>query len=119
LIVTCPYGQVILEYFYKFRIAIKGGKKMNLLEKINNEISKRNSYGIREELIDQKGYILGWSNSAKGWYVCYHQISKGEKIRLDANEIFISANKKDMERIIKDFNELPLYKNSFEANYLG
>jgi hypothetical protein len=88
---------------------------MNLIETINNKISKRNTYGMREEIAYNRGYIISWSNACKRWNIGYYQIKKNEIINLDANQIFVEARKNDIIETLDKLNELPLYNNSYEA----
>lgn len=90
---------------------------MNLIETINKEISKRKSYGIREQIAYNRGYIISWSNAGRCWNIGYYQIKTNEIINLDANQIFVEARKNDIIAVLDKLNELPLYKNSFEVVY--
>jgi len=87
------------------------------LEKANNTIKKMTHYGLREETAPSNGVLLSWSNGARKWIMGQSRIQKGESLSLDANELFLPANKETADRILACLQDLPLYKNSFEAKY--
>jgi len=108
----------------------KGLEVEGILNVINNEISGRRSYGIREELIPkgQSGKVFSWSNGSACWY--FGGVDRGPKsIRLDANEILVTYGiggwPKELNRpkIWESFKEmlidLPLYSGSTEAKVRG
>ena len=90
---------------------------MNLIQKINNDIAKRITYGIREQIAHNRGYIISWTNAQRKWNISYYQTKKNEIINLDANQIFVEARKNDIIEVLDKLDELPLYKNSFEYLY--
>jgi len=82
---------------------------------INREIEKRQSYGVREIKTPDYGYIIYWSNSAARWFKQYVFILPNEKLKLDANEIFVTFTEAEIDTVIEDLKPLPLYAYSFEA----
>ena len=44
-------------------------KDLEAILKATDEIAKRTSYGLRNELAEEKGTILAWSNASKKWIV--------------------------------------------------
>ncbi len=85
-----------------------------MLNKINSLIAQRAKYGIRQETTQNPGYILIWSNASAEWGIYGDKHNKGKILNLDANQIFISGNKKDIVAVLEQLNPLPLYHNSFE-----
>ena len=101
-------------------------KYADVIEKINTEIRKRTSYGVRRiPLYKIKSQfpacIMVWSNAWEMWYasgetVTYHGLlMKGiTELHLDANEILVPVPC-DVARKVQCFLEpLPLYSYSFE-----
>lgn len=82
---------------------------------INNLIKFRTTYGVRKETATKRGYKLSWSNASARWN-CYYSVNKGEVVELDANQILVYGNKKNIEIVITELDPLPLYKNSYEYN---
>lgn len=87
---------------------------MNLLETINNDIAKRTKYGIREQIAYGRGYVLSWSNANKCWNIIY-RVKMNDVVNLDANQILVESKRKDIDEVLGQLDQLPLYKNSFEA----
>lgn len=84
-----------------------------LLDNINKAIKQRTNYGYRRELTTSSGWIINWSNGNANWWVG-DKVKKNTILTLDANQIFIPKNKKEILEIIDELEPLPLYKNSFE-----
>ena len=85
----------------------------------NEKIARRLSYGIREELVDDDGIRLSWSNGAKAWFSSGNKIKKGEVVSMDANEMFLPISPARLGRINECLGTLPLYFGSFEAQESG
>ena len=94
-----------------------------LAEKVNELIRERTSYGVREEVADAPGYVLTWSNGSARWYGGrYDRKSKGERLVLDANEVFVSGvRSKDLVTLIESdmLDPLPLFGGSLERRMAG
>jgi len=93
-----------------------------IVERANKEIAKLTKLGVRSEIVSDDGIVFEWSNSRQAWGMGY-PVRQGTKIELDANEFYIPF--RQAETAIKainamtSFNELPLYKKSFEAKHMG
>lgn len=91
--------------------------KMNdtdMIKSVNQLISKRTNYGIREEKTGKNSKMISWSNAQRKWL--YY--GKANRTQFDANEVVIpDINEKQLKDIIEQLNSLPLDKNSFEAHY--
>lgn len=85
----------------------------NALHQCNLIIDGATRYGIREEELD-KGTHLFWSNNARRWFVS-GSVNKGEKKRLDANEVICFMSPQRAKRVACWLKELPLYYASTEA----
>lgn len=93
---------------------------MDTLKTLSEKVRARTTYGLREEVIESKfGYIIAWSNASRKWYMQTLPLSfyTNETVVLDANQVLAYGKKSDIEKMIPDLPELPLYKNSFEAMY--
>ena len=94
-----------------------------LADKVNELIRDRTSYGVREEVADAPGYVLTWSNGSARWYGGrYDRKSKGERLVLDANEIFVSGiRSKDLVALTESdmLDPLPLFGGSHERRMVG
>ena len=96
-------------------------KKLNphpsyTLSELNREIVKRTTYGNRTQQSRLVGSILYWSNAQRRWYRKLGRV-KGYGT-LGANEVFISGHTvKAIDYAIPYLDELPLYKNSYEATH--
>ena len=82
---------------------------------INEEIARRTSYGVRTVEVWIKGYVLTWSNGSQKWYRSRVQSQVGERLQLDANEIYVPYKAKWIDHVIDTLDPLPLYANSTEA----
>lgn len=93
------------------------------LDKLNTEISKRTTYGVREELVESDSIMIHWSNSSQDWTPIPRLIKKGEQIKLDANQVLIQFDKKlghdKIGHAVSCANPLPLYSFSWEAKKRG
>ena len=86
------------------------------LSQLNQEIAKRTDYGNRTQKSRLVGSILYWSNAQRRWYRKEGRV-KGY-VKLGANEVFVSGHTvKAIDTAIPHLDELPLYKNSFEATH--
>lgn len=91
--------------------------KHETIEELSEKVLKLTKYGMREEVLEGFGYIFSWSNAARKWWVSHIVHKRGETIKLDANQFVGYISIQDSEDICKQLPELPLYWNSFEANY--
>jgi len=82
---------------------------------LNEEISKRTTYGIREELANKDGVMLSWSNGSRKWFGSGGKIKKGSVVSMDANELFAPISPSRFERVNDCLGVLPLYFGSTEA----
>lgn len=103
---------------------IKASKKFNeedwrMLAFANEEISRRLSYGIREELAEKDGIRTSWSNGSRSWMGGRQKITKGTIVSMDADEMFLPMSPVRFERIHGCLGTLPLYFGSFEAKARG
>jgi len=95
--------------------------------KINQEVNKRISYGIRNELTPSKNStFLIWSNASKGWYTAHpdsvwvkDKKAKGVEVRLDANQMVVPYPRKTVNKFVMCLKILPLYACSTEAKMRG
>ncbi len=89
------------------------------VEKINEEIRQLTSYGVREIYVNTGGCVVTWSNGSRRWWVTLGVAPSNEKhpLLLDANQLFIEGERKDIIEVIDQFEELPLYKFSTEAKF--
>lgn len=100
-----------------------------VLRAANREIKQRTSYGAREVRLPKKGEptVVFWSNAAEAWGVdeqksrrARQAMRKGQEgIELDANEILLPYHPWLVERILTEFDRLPLYSQSMEARHRG
>ena len=90
-----------------------------IVNKINGIIALRTRYGVRNVTAQPNSSWLFWSNGKKGWIVFLTQsdVKHARRVRLDANEIVVPFPSEEVEKVIDQLNDLPLYKNSFEAVY--
>ena len=93
-----------------------------MLDDINEQIKKLTSYGIRQAEIPKSHpnlTILNWSNGSVSWYTHHSDntkhLKKGDIISLDANQLAVPYKREKVLSILKHLDNLPLYKNSFEA----
>jgi hypothetical protein len=88
-----------------------------LLLKANHDIKQLTRIGVRKVTTQKGGYLIAWSNNCRCWRarVGDGSLMKAGTHTLDANEIIIEAKKELVIAITKHLDELPLYKNSFEA----
>ena len=92
------------------------GQPSYTLSELITEIGKRLTYGNRTERARLVGSILYWSNAQRRWYRKVGRV-KGY-VTLGANEVFISGHTvKAIDYAIPYLDELPLYKNSYEATH--
>lgn len=85
----------------------------------NEEISKRDKYGVRKEKANERGTVAVWSNGGKEW-ICYTEpVEEGTELTLDANMIFLPVSPERCRRIRKCMIDLPLYHWSTEAQVRG
>jgi hypothetical protein len=91
--------------------------KVDTLESLNERIKRLNCYGIRTITAAQSCYRITWSNSGTCWIKDYYKTRKGAKVTLDANQTIAFMDKKTLESILNQLEQLPLYGNSFEAIY--
>jgi hypothetical protein len=84
------------------------------IDDINYRISQRTSYGLREEVAPSPGVIIVWSNSSADWYAT-RPVRKGERLTLDANQVFVPYPRRRVEAVLHKLEPLPLYKYSYEA----
>jgi len=82
---------------------------------LNQEIEKRQAYGLRTFTTTKPGYILLWSNAQASWIKEGRFVLEGEELKLDANEIFVSYTEAEIDAVIGDLSALPLYAYSFEG----
>jgi len=95
--------------------------------KINQDIEKRTSYGMRNELTPSKNSaFLIWSNASKGWYAAHPDSiwvkgkkEKGVEVRLDANQLVVPYSYRTANKFVMCLKELPLYVCSTEAKMRG
>jgi len=88
-----------------------------LAEQINKNISTRTKLGYREVTTKKRGYRLIWSNNAERWFLA-HSPEPAGTYKLDANVIMVEGKKSDIEAALPYLRGLPLYGQSFEANYM-
>jgi hypothetical protein len=88
-----------------------------LAEQINKNISSRTKLGYREVTTKKRGYRLIWSNNAERWFLA-HSPEPAGTYKLDANVIMVEGKKSDIEAALPYLRGLPLYGQSFEANYI-
>ncbi len=93
-----------------------------MLDDINELIEKLTSYGIRQIEIPKSHpnvTILNWSNGSEEWYTHHSDhtkhLKKGVIISLDANQLAVPYKRVNVLKVIKQLDELPLFKNSFEV----
>ena len=88
-------------------------------EELTTQIEEMRKYGLRTVIAQENGYMIMWSNGSASWLIAYayDQIKKGESMELDANEVLAYMSLETLESIIDTLPALPLYQNSFEANY--
>jgi hypothetical protein len=86
-------------------------------ERAKVEIAKRTRLGRRFETAEKTSVLLFWSNASNKWRVSYERIKKGETVNLDANIVMVEGTKKDAYECVDRLPPLPLYAQSFEANY--
>jgi len=103
---------------YREQYPVPTQKDKQNIKLINDEISKRNYYGMCEEYAHEPGIILNWSNGAASWFP-FNDVRKGEFLEIDANEIYVPLPRKQVQRILHHLNPLPLYALSFEAKQRG
>lgn len=88
----------------------------DVIKDINDLISARVSYGIREEVATKPSITLVWLNGSADWYISYGVKAKGETASLDANMILVPYPKYIVEPLLPFLRQLPLYSYSFEAS---
>ena len=103
---------------YRKQFPILTNKDKQNIKLINNEISKRTYYGVREEYAEKPGIKVSWSNGGASWFP-WGEVRKGEFVRLDANEMYLPITRTDFERVKLHLDDLPLYRLSFEAKQKG
>lgn len=103
---------------YRKTMPVLTQKDIKNLKLANYEISKRMSYGVREELADQPGIIASWSNGAAQWFP-FSDVKKDEIITVDANEMYVPLSRQQFNRIRLRLDPLPLYGLSTEARMRG
>jgi hypothetical protein len=81
----------------------------------NEKISNLTRYGVRNEIAENDGVEISWSNGSKNWFSGNRKIQKGTEMRLDANETFLPISPMRFERIKACLDELPLYAFSTES----
>jgi hypothetical protein len=93
---------------------------------INNEIAKRTSYGIREEIIQKnKSTFMLWSNASEAWIPAHpdsgwgKNIRAGNEVKLDANHVVVPFPYSVVKKFNVCYRPLPLYGLSFEAKNRG
>lgn len=95
----------------------------SLISRINARIALQTAYGYHTERAMSRGYLLYWSNASAKWNRAYYLTKKGESVVMDANVIFVPLtqleNKTDIDAVLKQLKQLPLFRNSFEVVYQG
>lgn len=81
---------------------------------INYRISQRTSYGLREETAHDPGVVIVWSNASAEWYAA-RPVRKGERLTLDANQVFVPYPKRRVKAVLHKLEHLPLYRYSYES----
>jgi len=119
-------------------------ERIDLVQKLDDEIRKRTRYGTREEPLPapvNRVWVLTWSNGSAKWHVSGHPIyyrrapgdpeagvagyifrhptRTGDIVVLDANQIMVEARRRDLEEIVQWLEPLPLYAFSFESKMRG
>ncbi len=88
---------------------------IEMIAEINQLISKRTNYGIREEKVTKNSKCISWSNSQRKWL---YWGFPSNKTQFDANQVLISnILEKQLKAIINKLDVLPLDKFSFEARF--
>ncbi len=90
---------------------------------LNEEITQRESYGLRNEIVEcENPVFLIWSNASKKWHPAHPEslwmegIKKGKEVKLDANHILsCSASYETAKKFSDCLKPLPLYSMSFES----
>ena len=85
-----------------------------VLSDINYRISQRTSYGLREEVAEAPGVVIVWSNASADWHD-HRSVRKGERLVLDANQVFVPYPRNRVAAVLHLLEPLPLGKYSFEA----
>ena len=98
----------------------------NVTDTINEIVGKRTHYGRRDEIVPNHDFtFLMWSNAQKKWIVnvyktdVFENYTQDKIANLDANEIVVPFKADVVEGVIDQLNDLPLYRNSFEAGIRG
>jgi len=93
----------------------------SIVEKINEQISNLTNLGLREEIVPNNNFtFIQWSNGTESWFInrlstnYYKERTKEKIAKLDANELVVPFNIEQVEQIIDQLINLPLYQNSFE-----
>ena len=119
-------------------------ERIELVQKLNNEVRKRTTYGTREEPLPgpvSGVWVLSWSNGSAEWYVSGHPFyykhapsspeagemgyitrrpsRAGDIVVLDSNQFMVRAKKSDLLKVVRWLEPLPLYRFSFEAKGRG
>ena len=88
---------------------------IEMIAEINQLISKRTNYGIREEKVTKNSKCISWSNASKNWI---YWGFPSNKTQFDANQVLIpNIPEKQLKAIINKLDVLPLYKYSTEARF--
>ena len=85
------------------------------VEYLNELISQRTRYGMRQETAAAPSYVLSWSNGSAEWWVFSRPYRRGESASLDANQILAPYPRRQLTRISSSLMRLPLFSYSFEA----
>jgi len=119
-------------------------ERIQLVQRLNDEVRGRTKYGTREEALPgpvREVWVLTWSNASAEWfvsghpfyyryapgdpeagvvgYIFRHPVRMGEIVVLDANQIMVRGRRRELERVVRWLEPLPLYKFSFEAKGRG
>lgn len=85
------------------------------IDEINLLINERTKYGIRDVFFSKNAKVISWSNAQKKWI--YYGKQTGTTF--DANQVVIpDISEKQLNLIIDQLEELPLYKFSFESSMM-
>lgn len=85
------------------------------IEEANKIIRTLVRYGRREETYPKWMRVYAWSNGNACWYPVYYAKRPNRPISMDANEFAMPNIPNDLAwKLVKEFDTLPLYRNSFE-----
>ncbi len=95
-----------------------GAYDPELVDRINANIDRLVSYGMRTEIATgYPSYVLSWSNASARWGIYARIHKKGEQVRLDANQILVQAARPAIEEALPLLHMLPLFSLSYEYTH--